>query len=108
MNIQFLYFEDCPSHDKALERLQQVMAEANIEATIEIISVETDDQAQQWQFTGSPTILIEGQDIVPPLDTSYGLSCRTYQWPDGRISPLPSPEMIRAALRAAVHAGAER
>jgi hypothetical protein len=26
MKITFLYYEDCPSHDKALERLRSVMA----------------------------------------------------------------------------------
>ncbi len=102
MDIQFLYFEDCPSHDQALARLQQVMAEQAVEAAIEIIKVETDEQAMQWRFIGSPTILIDGQDIDPPPATAAtALTCRVYNWGDGRISPLPSPDMIRSALLSA-------
>jgi hypothetical protein len=102
MEIQFLYYEDCPSHDTALERLRSVMAEEGVEADAEIIKVETDQEAQQLRFTGSPTILIDGEDIDPPSpEAHYALTCRAYRLDDGRISPLPSPEMIRRALRAA-------
>jgi hypothetical protein len=101
MSITFFYFEDCPSHDAALERLRQVMAEVGVDAEIEIVQVETDEQAQRLRFAGSPTILINGRDIDPPAtDAYYGLSCRAYQLEDGRISPLPSTDMIRRALQA--------
>jgi hypothetical protein len=106
MDICFLYFEDCPSHDRALERLQQVLAEEQVEASIEIIAIETDEQAQQWHFTGSPTILINDQDIDPPNHSQYALACRAYQRDDGRISPLPPVSKIRQAVQAAKHSPA--
>lgn len=100
MNIQFLYFEDCPSHDAALARLKTVMAAENITAEIEIVKVETDEQAAAWHFTGSPTILVNGKDIdPPPVEANSALTCRAYIWPDGRYSPLPAPETIRTALQ---------
>ena len=100
MHIQFLYWEDCPSHERALERLKQVMAEERVNAEIEILEVETEEQAQAWRFSGSPTILIDGEDIdPPPIEAHAALTCRVYQWDDGRISPLPSTDMIRRALR---------
>ena len=103
MDITFLYYEDCPSHDQALARLKQVMTEEDIEADIEIIKVETEDQAQALQFVGSPTILVNGDDIVPtPPGAYYSLTCRAYRLEDGRISPLPSLEMIRHPLQQAV------
>jgi hypothetical protein len=37
VKITFLYYEDCPSHDIALERLRQVMAEEDVPAEIDII-----------------------------------------------------------------------
>ena len=99
MKVTFLYYEDCPSHDQALERLQSVMAEEQIEAELEIVKVETAEQVQQFHFVGSPTILIDGQDMVPPsADAVPALTCRAYQLEDGRISPLPSVGMIRRAL----------
>jgi hypothetical protein len=100
MNITFLYFEGCPSHGAALERLRQVMAEESVAAEIEIVKVETDEQAQRLHFVGSPTILINGRDIDPPPSEAYpALTCRAYRLGDGRISPLPSPDMIRDALQ---------
>jgi hypothetical protein len=99
VDIQFLYFEDCPSHDEALQRLREVMQEEGIEASIEMIKVETEAQAQEHRFVGSPTILIDGRDIVSPtVGNRYRLACRVYTLEDGRISPLPSREMIRKAL----------
>jgi len=99
MDIQFLYFEDCPSHDEALNRLRGVMSEEGVNVDIKIIKVETEEQAQDLKFIGSPTILIDGQDIVPvPQASRYYLSCRVYQLEDGRISPLPSNEMIRKGI----------
>jgi hypothetical protein len=100
VKITFLYYEECPSHDVALGRLRQVMSEEGVQAEIEIIKVETDEEAQRLHFVGSPTILINGRDIdPPPPDTYYALTCRAYRLEDGRMSPLPSPDMIRRALR---------
>ena len=102
MQVTFLYYEDCPSHDVVLERLRTVLFEEEIEVDIEIIRVETDERAQQLHFIGSPTIRVDGRDIDPPLpEAHYALTCRAYQLENGRISPLPSTEMIRRALRSA-------
>lgn len=100
INIHFLYFEDCPSHPDALARLKQVMAEEGTDAEIRITKVETEDEAAQWRFTGSPTIHVDGQDIAPPpADAPTMLTCRVYQLENGRMSPLPSENMIRTALQ---------
>lgn len=102
MHIDFLYYEDCPSHDRALDRLKQVMDEVGVTAHVAVTKVETEEQAEQLRFTGSPTIRIDGVDIVePPAEAPYGLTCRAYRLEDGRISPLPSVGMIRQALQAA-------
>jgi hypothetical protein len=99
MRVSFLYYEQCPSHDLALERLREVVAEEGISREVEVINVETEDQARELRFVGSPTIRVDGQDIDPPSDTRYVLTCRAYRLEDGRISPLPSKDMIRRALR---------
>lgn len=100
MRIDLLYYEDCPSHEEALQRLRKVMAEEGIEAEVEVTRVETGKQAQDLQFVGSPTIRIDGGDIAPPSpEEPYVLTCRAYAPEDGRISPLPSEAMIRSALR---------
>lgn len=102
LHVTFLYYEDCPSHEQALARLRQTIAEEGIAAEIEIVRVETEEQAAQWGFVGSPTIRIAGRDIdPPPADMPFALACRAYRRADGRITPLPPPELIRRGLHAA-------
>ncbi len=101
MRVSFLYYEECPSYDLALERLREVMAEEGISREVEVLEVETEEQARELRFVGSPTIRVDGQDIDPPGDSRYVLACRVYRLEDDRISPLPSREMIRRALRTA-------
>ena len=102
MRVSFLYYEDCPSHDVALERLREVMDEEGIPGVVEVVKVETEEQARELHFVGSPTIRVDGQDIDPPDDSHYALTCRAYRLADDHISPLPSKDMIRRAVRSPV------
>ena len=99
MRVSFLYYEDCPSHNLALERLREVMAEEDTPGEVEVVKVETEEQARELRFVGSPTIHVNGQDIDPSSDSRYALTCRAYRLADDRISPLPSKDMIRRAFR---------
>ena len=101
MEITFLYWEECMSHEEALQRVRQVMAEEGVQAPVHLVKVETWEQAEQLQFIGSPTILVNGKDIQPPPPGAYyALTCRTYYLENGRASPLPSLDLIRRALSA--------
>jgi hypothetical protein len=99
VRVSFLYYEDCPSYDLALERLREVMYEEGIPGEVEVVKVETEKQARELRFVGSPTIRVDSQDIDPPSDSRYALTCRAYRLADDRISPLPSKDMIRRAFR---------
>ena len=66
MNITFLYWEECMSHEEALRRVRQVIAEEGVLVPVQMVKVETWAQAEQLQFIGSPTILVNGKDIQPP------------------------------------------
>lgn len=102
VKVTFLYYEDCPSHEEALARLHQAITEEGVAAEIEVVKVETDEEAIRYRFVGSPTILVAGRDIdPPPTGAQYALTCRAYRREDGRITPLPPVELIRRALRAA-------
>jgi hypothetical protein len=99
VRVSFLYYEECPSYDLALERLREVMDEEGTPAEVKVVKVESEEQARELRFVGSPTIRVDGQDIDPPSDSHYALTCRAYRLEDDRISPLPSKGMIRRALR---------
>jgi hypothetical protein len=98
--IEFLFWEDCPSHPEAWKRLQEVVAEVGVEPTIEKIEVLTEEDAERFQFPGSPTIRVDGVDVDPAGAAQMGtaLTCRVYVLEDRRFSPVPSKEMIRRAL----------
>jgi hypothetical protein len=101
MDITFLYWEECQSHEEALRRLRQAMAEEGILAPVTMLKVETWAQAEALQFIGSPTIRVNGKDIQPPPPgASFALTWRTYDLEDGRVSPLPSLALLRRALSA--------
>jgi hypothetical protein len=68
--------------------------------------IRTDEEATASRFTGSPTILIDGVELMTALgrgggEEPAGLNCRVYVRRDGRVSPTPDPEDLRDALRAA-------
>jgi len=77
----------------------QVMEEESIMTKVEVIRINTEEQAVKLRFPGSPTIFIDDEDIDPSAEPHYALACRAYRLEDGRISPLPSIGMIRRALQ---------
>jgi hypothetical protein len=108
VRIQFLYEPECSSTDVALRRLREVASEEGHDGPIEVVEVSTDEGAVTLRFVGSPTIRIDGSDIDPLEDsTSYALTCRGYRLPDGRVTPYPPKDLIRAALRGAIRSREE-
>jgi hypothetical protein len=102
MTVELLFWEGCPSHPTALADLREAIGELGLDpAGVILREVRTDADAQRERFTGSPTIRIEGRDIVPADGEPYGLTCRVYHRRDGRISPTPDPADVREALAAA-------
>jgi hypothetical protein len=102
--IEFLWWEGCPSHPDALNDLRHAVRELRLDPdAIEAREIRTEQDAAREGFTGSPTIRVDGQDILAPAaDEPVGLTCRVYRLRDGRPSPIPDPADVRAALTAAV------
>lgn len=97
--IEFLFWEGCPSHERALGNLTGLLDEHDVSRDLlTVIEVETEDDARRERFIGSPTIRIDGTDIVDPGDAPYGLDCRVYYRSDGKVSPLPDHDVVRAAI----------
>jgi hypothetical protein len=102
MTVELLWWDGCPSHPEALADLQRVLREEGVETDVSRIEITDDEQARRERFPGSPTIRINGEDIIPPGDGEpCSLTCRVYRTRDGRISAVPDPEDVRAAVRRA-------
>lgn len=97
VKIELLYWKDCPSYEEARELLENVLGGA---AEVALREVKTQEEAEILRFPGSPTIRVDGIDIDPNGEASRpALACRIYQLPNGRVSPVPTREMVEAAVR---------
>jgi hypothetical protein len=98
--VRFLWWSGCPSWERALAMLREEMAAQGLgQEQLELVEVEDGGEAERLGFPGSPTILVDGDDVQPPdPEQAIGLTCRVYRRRDGRISPLPDPDDLRDAL----------
>jgi hypothetical protein len=98
--IELLYWKGCPSYPQALAELRDVLAElGRADAAVALRRVESEEQAADLGFCGSPTIRVDGVDpLPPPPGEPTGLTCRVYRLADGRYSPTPDPGLLREAL----------
>ncbi len=99
MRIELLYYPECPSHERALELIHEALAQEGVSAEVAVVRIDTQTQAEQHRFIGSPTIRIDGRELQPQPHLPYRLTCRTFQLEDGRLAPLPSLSMLREAIR---------
>ena len=100
MKVELLWWEGCPSHPEALEDLERVLSEEGVDAEVDLVEVESDEQAHRERFPGSPTVRLDGEDAIAPTEGEpFSLTCRVYRLRDGRISPTPDPEDLRDAVR---------
>lgn len=102
-SIELLAWTGCPSHPKAAAALHALLAElGRPDQEVTLRWVESEQDAQRERFLGSPTIRVNGSDIVPDPGTGpYGLTCRIYRTRAGSISPIPDPDDLRDALTSA-------
>ncbi len=102
MKIEVLYFDGCPNHKPAVERVQQLLREKGVSAEVLEVNVSDASIAQQVGFLGSPSVRVNGLDVEPETRAArdYGMMCRTYSV-DGRREGLPSREILRQAMREA-------
>lgn len=98
MHIRFLYFEGCPNSEPALKLLKEVLSERNIKDDIDIVKIESEEDAYRYKFLGSPSIHINGEDIEKERRNDEPLyGCRVYKV-NGRNSGVPPKEMISKAI----------
>lgn len=97
MLIEMLFVPGCPNHEPAVESLREVLRAKAINAPIQEIAVTDEVMAQSLKFPGSPTIRVNGRDVEPTRDQSYGLACRLYTGGTG----VPSLETLRRAVAGA-------
>lgn len=100
MRVEILYFDGCPNHRPLVARVLARLRAAGIDAELASRRVESEQEARELRFLGSPTVRIDGRDVEPEAATrsDYGLKCRLYR-SAGEVSGQPSDQLIVAAAR---------
>ena len=103
MEARVVYFDGCPCWRTAAERLgHALMLIGQDEVQVGLVEVRSEADAASSGFAGSPTILIDGDDLFPgplhgPALAAGGLSCRLYPTSTG-LAGAPSVDDLVSAL----------
>ena len=102
MKVEVLYVAECPFHPAAVRLVKDVLVAEGVAADILEVLVRDEGMARDLKFAGSPTIRVNGHDVVGETESgkNFALSCRLY--PGSKQAGLPPAEMVH---RAVVEAG---
>ena len=94
IDIEILYFRDCPNYSKSIEQIKNTLKELNISVPIQSTEV-TKENFKDYSFYGSPTILVNKKDIEGKVDKLF--SCRVYNYNNSHFG-YPPEEMMTSKL----------
>ncbi|WP_281015866.1 hypothetical protein ACQ856_30760 (plasmid) [Mycolicibacterium psychrotolerans] len=102
VKVELLHIEDCPGWRDAEVSTRAVLDDLGLTGLrIEVRELTADDELRGAHFAGSPTILVDGQDIIAGAVPIEALACRIYTSPSGRAA-TPSRDQIRSAILGAL------
>lgn len=97
MKIELLHITECPSWSAALKNLKHSLIDLDLDVPVQVTRINSQNFDEFVQFHGSPTILLDGQDIFPVHDFEGALLCRVYETPEG-LRGLPTQQQITQQL----------
>ncbi len=98
VEIELLYFDGCPSWERAWSDLGRVLAETGISAAVRVRDVLAEGRGPPDGFAGSPSVLVNGVDLEGVEGVSV-IACRRYAENEGR--GWPSTRSLRDRIVAA-------
>ena len=103
VNLELVYDSDCPNVETARQVIAAALREAGEPLTWKEWDREGDDTPVGIRGFGSPTILVNGQDVTGDGNAAAQAdanSCRVYRDACGCMSGTPSVQMIVSAINA--------
>jgi len=93
LKLEFQYFEGCPNHTKMQNNISEAIKGLEDRIELKKVLVEDEATAKKVKFRGSPTLLINGEDIEGvPNPAEPSLSCRFY------VNGIPSSDEIKKRI----------
>jgi len=100
LRVELLYTLDCPHWETVRADLHRALAEGAIETPIQLVLVSDHDDAEFLGFVGSPSVRLNGTDVVPlPAGSAVNTGCRVYAQPDGSLSGRIPAQVLSEAVR---------
>ncbi len=100
VTIELIYYTDCPNVGAARDELREALEQSGLKPVWTEWDREADESPDYTRRLGSPTILVNGQDVSGTSDESNTNFCRLYTNAGGRLCGTPSAADIQAAVRA--------
>lgn len=93
IKIDIQYFEECPNSSKLIKNVKKAITGHEDKIDYREVLVGDNETAEEVKFRGSPTVLINGKDLLnEPEPERPAMMCRYYQ------NGLPSEETIKNCL----------
>ena len=99
--VELIFDSDCPYVEAARAQLAQALADLKLLSEWMEWDRASPNAPQYVQRYGSPTILVNGADVVAGDPTDGAGACRLYYTQDGQRLESPPAHLIRAALQRA-------
>ncbi len=98
MRIEVLHIDDCQNWEEAGERVTIALARMGDTTTaVEFRLLSTQEETAAVPFAGSPTIMLDGEDLFPGAERVVDLACRIYFTPQG-LAGVPTVEQLVEAI----------
>ncbi len=100
MRVELLATPDCPHVERAENEVRSALMQLDgVEPHVDRVYVSDLDNAAGLGFHGSPSVRIDGLDIVAvPHGDPINLNCRIYVQPDGRMAGIVPAQTIVAEV----------
>jgi len=97
--VELIYDPDCPNVNAARRVLLQAFGQLGSSARWREWSRQDPEAPPRVKHFGSPTILVDGQDVAPLAGPAEGQGCcRLYHGENHRLTVVPPVEILRARL----------
>jgi hypothetical protein len=101
MKVELIYDADCPNVGATRSLLIEAFTKSRTSARWQEWERNSPGTPAHAKKYGSPTILVDGQDVAGMSPDTGDASCRLYRAENGSLSRLPSLEMVCSKLRSA-------
>lgn len=96
--VELVYAADCPNVEGARSHLLQALLRAGLAPDWREWDRASPESPEYVRSYGSPTVLVNGEDVARDSLRADGSLCRIYTDEQGKLSGLPSVEAIFKAL----------